>query len=120
MAKKRRTRSRSPWPLVLMLLVIALVASAVIWLASLNQSTQVAAGPTDPAEQIIPFPNIERVSLQDAYQAYQDGSAVFVDVRGDPFYFQAHIPGALNIPLNDLPDRIQELDPSAWIITYCT
>ena len=44
-----------------------------------------------------------------------------VDGRdGAAEFEQAHIPGALNIPLNDLPDRIQELDPSAWIITYCT
>lgn len=120
MAKKRRTRSRSPWPLVLMLLGIALVAGAVIWYTSTNQTAQEAGGPAHPAGQDIPFPDIERVTLQDAYQAYQDQSAVFVDVRGDPFYFQAHIPGALNISLNDLPNRVQELDPSAWIITYCT
>lgn len=64
------------------------------------------------------FPNIERVSIQDARAAYDQGSAVFVDVRTPEEYDQGRIVGALSIPLLDLPDRIGELDPNAWIITY--
>ncbi|MGW8250135.1 MAG: rhodanese-like domain-containing protein, partial [Anaerolineales bacterium] len=64
------------------------------------------------------FPQIERVSLQDAKAAYDQDQAVFVDVRSGEEYQQGHIPGAVNIPLLDIPNRIGELNPEDWIITY--
>jgi hypothetical protein len=63
---------------------------------------------------------IQRVPLQQAKAAFDARSAVFLDVRGASFYATAHIPGALNIPLADLETRLNELDPSQWIIPYCT
>lgn len=68
----------------------------------------------------IPYPQVERVSLQDAKVAYDAGTAVFVDVRGDDFYNSGHIPGALSIAEAELENRFSELDPNDWIITYCT
>jgi 3-mercaptopyruvate sulfurtransferase SseA len=65
-------------------------------------------------------PGVERISLADAKAAFDAESAVFLDVRDAQSYAEAHIPGALNIPVNDLPQRLDELDPSDWIITYCT
>jgi rhodanese-related sulfurtransferase len=35
-------------------------------------------------------------------------------------YLENHIPGAVSIPLTELEARFGELDPKAWIITYCT
>jgi 3-mercaptopyruvate sulfurtransferase SseA len=64
------------------------------------------------------FPDIARVSLADARAAYETRSAVFLDVRDASSYTQSHIPGALSIPLGDLPDRLGELDPEDWIIPY--
>ncbi len=66
------------------------------------------------------YPEIPRISVQDAKAAYDIGNAVFVDVRDPETYAQSHIVGAISIPLQDLPNRIKELDPQAWIITYCT
>ena len=63
---------------------------------------------------------IQRVPLQQAKAAFDARSAVFLDVRGSSFYAFSHIPGALNIPLADLETRLNELDPSQWIIPYCT
>jgi rhodanese-related sulfurtransferase len=62
--------------------------------------------------------SVPRVSLADAKAAYETGGAVFVDVRDAESYAQSHIPGALSIPLSELPNRIGELNPSDWIITY--
>ena len=66
------------------------------------------------------YPEIERVSLEDAKAALDAGTAVFVDVRGTDAYAMSHIPGSLSIPLADLEARLGELDPNQWIITYCT
>jgi len=66
----------------------------------------------------IDIETIPRVSLADAKAAYDTGQAVFVDVREAQSYAQSHIAGALSIPLEELPDRITELNPSDWIITY--
>jgi 3-mercaptopyruvate sulfurtransferase SseA len=66
------------------------------------------------------YPEIQRVSLEDAKAAYDAGSAVFVDVRAVDSYNISHIPGALNIPLANTQERLGELDKAKWIITYCT
>ncbi len=61
---------------------------------------------------------VQRVSLDDTKAAYGAGTAAFLDVRTLSSYEDSHIPGALNIPLNELPTRLGELDAGAWIITY--
>lgn len=63
---------------------------------------------------------IPRVSLKDSKAALDAGTAVFVDVRDSASYDSSHIPGALPIPLNELSGKLNELNPSSWIITYCT
>lgn len=66
------------------------------------------------------YPEIERVSLEEAKTALDSGIAVFVDVRGVDTYATRHIPGSLSIPLAELESRLGELDPNQRIITYCT
>jgi 3-mercaptopyruvate sulfurtransferase SseA len=77
-----------------------------------------------PITPEIPIPTsidqVIRVSLADAKTAFDGGTAVFVDVRDSSSYQEAHIPGALLISLSDLTSHLDELDPSSWIITYCT
>ena len=63
---------------------------------------------------------VVRLSLEDAKAAFDNGTAVFVDVRSQSSYAASHIPGALSIPLIELEPRVNELDPNQWIITYCT
>ena len=65
-------------------------------------------------------PEIERISLDKAKVAFDARSAVFIDVRSANAYAVAHIPGALNISLAEIETRLNELDPTQWIITYCT
>jgi len=52
--------------------------------------------------------------------AFDDGSAVFVDVRSARDYELAHIPGAINIYVAASPSQFGVLDKAEWIITYCT
>ncbi len=42
-----------------------------------------------------------------------------VDVRQPGEYNQGHLPGAKLIPLDELPERLEELDPSKPTLVYC-
>ncbi|AFL99829.1 NAD(FAD)-dependent dehydrogenase [Desulfitobacterium dehalogenans ATCC 51507] len=48
-----------------------------------------------------------------------DEDYIFVDVRTKVEFAMGHVEGAINIPVDDLRQRIQELDPEKLIIVYC-
>ena len=43
---------------------------------------------------------------------------VILDVRQPGEYSQSHIPGAVLIPLPELPDRLEEIDPEKPTLVY--
>lgn len=47
------------------------------------------------------------------------GQAVVLDVRPEPEYAAAHLPGALHIPLDDLAERLAELPRDRPVVAYC-
>ena len=47
-----------------------------------------------------------------------DGSYTLLGVREPEEYEQGHIPGALLIPLSELPDRLAEIDPQKPVLAY--
>ncbi len=47
------------------------------------------------------------------------GSAVLLDVRPRQEFDAGHLRGAINIPIDELPDRLSELPPESRVITYC-
>lgn len=49
----------------------------------------------------------------------RDGSVTLLDVRTPKEYAQGHIEGFLNIPVDDLRDRIGELDQSKPVYVHC-
>jgi hypothetical protein len=77
------------------------------------------AVPTAKAQEI-PYPEVPRVSLEEAKAALDAGSAIFVDVREPQSYEAEHIAGAINIPNYQIEARMGELDKQEWIIPYCT
>ena len=80
-----------------------------------NRQNAIPARPT-----LASLDQVPRVSLADAKAAFDAGTAIFLDVRDSSSYAGSHVPGAVLIPLSDLSARMGELDPSAWIIPYCT
>lgn len=44
---------------------------------------------------------------------------VLVDVRSEPEFKYGHIEGAVNIPVDELRERLDELDPDKMIVEYC-
>lgn len=49
----------------------------------------------------------------------QTGSVAVLDVRTDPEVARGFIAGSQHIPLNQLPDRYQELDQRGLLVVYC-
>jgi rhodanese-related sulfurtransferase len=47
------------------------------------------------------------------------GAAILVDVRTPDEYGERHIPGAINIPVQELSYRTGELDRGRVIVVYC-
>jgi 3-mercaptopyruvate sulfurtransferase SseA len=109
------SRRIAPWVFILIGLGLMLYGAWGFLTQSRSQPTTTVGNSAG-----IPYPEVERIALEDAKRAYDEGSAVFLDVRPASAYAASHIPGALNIPVNELPQRINELDPSRLIITYCT
>jgi len=113
---RRKRRNSSPNPLYILIGVGLLLIVAAVLLVNHNNS--IAATPAANAD--IPYPEIARVSIQDARAALESGEAVLLDVRSADAFTGRHIAGAVNIPLTQLDGRISELDPNQWIIPYCT
>ncbi len=49
----------------------------------------------------------------------KEGEFILLDVRQPAEYRAGHLPGALFIPLPELPDRVGELDHSKPVLAYC-
>jgi len=109
-------------PLMVVGLGIFLIALSLIWFASATRKTiSIQADvPAPVSSPRIPFPEIKRIQVGDAKAAFDLKQAVFIDTRGEPYFSQGHIPGALSITEDELQGRLRELDPNNWFITYCT
>ena len=114
MPSRRKTNS---FPIFVLIGGGLLLILAAILLFNQNNS---APSPEPAVEEGIPYPEIARVSIEDAKAALESGSAILLDVRSADAYAGSHIADAVNIPLAELESRIGELDPNHWIITYCT
>ncbi len=79
-----------------------------------------SAPPSNPANPNIPFASVQRVKLADAKAAFDQKTALFVDVRDADVYNINHITGAINVPLGEFQASLRAMDQNKWIITYCT
>jgi 3-mercaptopyruvate sulfurtransferase SseA len=107
--RKRRNTNLNPLYILIGGGLLLIVAAVLL----INRNNSVAS-------EGIPYPEIARVSIQDAKTALESGEAVMLDVRSADAYRGRRIAGAVNIPLAELGTRIGELDPNQWIIPYCT
>lgn len=62
----------------------------------------------------------ERVSATELHRMLQENVDVtVVDVRPKERFANGHVPGALNIPLASIEERIPDLPKDRPVITYC-
>lgn len=58
-------------------------------------------------------------SVQKKLPEYLKGGAVIVDVRSPTEYASGHIEGSLNIPLQELGNKISNLDKNKTVLLCC-
>ena len=62
---------------------------------------------------------LEAVDNDELVRRVRDGEVTVIDVRPREEYVAGHIPGAISVPLADLPKRIGELRKRRDIVAYC-
>ena len=62
---------------------------------------------------------LEPVSREELLGRLQDGSVTLLDVRPGDEFALGHLPGALNVPLDELERRLSELPKDQEVIAYC-
>ena len=60
-----------------------------------------------------------KIQLPELMKRYAEGSVQLVDIRFDEEYAAWQVGIGQHIPLNELPDRLDELDPEKTIVTMC-
>lgn len=82
--------------------------------------------PTDtPSSTELPpssfLPEVPRISVEEVKKKLDTGAnIVIVDSRSKASYDQAHITGAVSLPLEDMAEPYDDFDGYDEIITYCT
>src|SRR5579863_126154 len=62
---------------------------------------------------------LEPVAARELVVRLREGDVVLLDVRPEDEYGLGHLPGALNIPLRQLEQRLDELPRNHEIVAYC-
>jgi rhodanese-related sulfurtransferase/rubrerythrin len=62
---------------------------------------------------------MDTITAQKMIGQKRPGELELLDVRQEWEYSEMHLPGARLIPLGELPDRLNELDPDRPVLVYC-
>lgn len=63
--------------------------------------------------------SLEPVPTRELLERVRDGLVTVLDVRPPEEYESGHLPGAINIPLSELEEHLDELDSQQEIVAYC-
>jgi len=111
---RSKRKNNATLPIILFALVLVLSIGGMILAQNLREAR--IANPGNIRSQ----DDVPRVTVAEAYEAARSGEAVLLDTRGEAQFAALHAAGAINIPLNEILARMDELDPDTWYITICT
>jgi rhodanese-related sulfurtransferase/DNA-binding transcriptional ArsR family regulator len=63
--------------------------------------------------------SFEAVSRDELQARLRDGLVTILDVRPEDEFAEAHLPGAVNVPLSQLRERMDELPRDLDVVAYC-
>lgn len=63
--------------------------------------------------------SLEPISRDELVARIEDGNIVLLDVRPEDEFVQGHIPGALNIPLATLEQKLFQIPDGGLVVAYC-
>jgi rhodanese-related sulfurtransferase/DNA-binding transcriptional ArsR family regulator len=74
----------------------------------------------DPARRgYLGAEDTEQIGRQELLRRARAGEVLVLDVRPAPEYAAGHIPGAVSIPVEELPGRLAELPDDVEVVAYC-
>lgn len=92
--------------------------------ASNNSNARPASSPAtssaNSSTQILPYPEVPRITIADAKKAYDAGTAVLVDTHSKEMYDNEHITSAINVPFNEMDSYLDKVPKDKVMITYCS
>jgi rhodanese-related sulfurtransferase len=112
-------------PLIIGALVVAALLGFAFWRMSARNATPVATQ-TQPVAAETPAPSpdaraaMPRITVTDLRDKLAKNEVTLIDVRDADAYLEAHIPGAMHIPLTRIDGEISYLPKGKPIVTYCT
>ncbi|MWV64837.1 rhodanese-like domain-containing protein [Halorubrum sp. JWXQ-INN 858] len=53
---------------------------------------------------------VEELTPAEVHERVQNGTVRVVDTRPEPAFERGHVPGAINVPLTELPARVGEIE----------
>lgn len=59
------------------------------------------------------------IGLEELRERQRDEQVILLDVRPPHEYRAGHLPGAISMPVDELPERLHELPKSSPIVAYC-
>jgi rhodanese-related sulfurtransferase/predicted transcriptional regulator len=62
---------------------------------------------------------LESMTRAELQRHLRDRDVVVLDVRPAPEFAAGHIPGALNVPIDDLQRRLSEIPAETQVVAYC-
>lgn len=62
---------------------------------------------------------LDPIAAEELLGRARDGLVTVIDVRPAEEYRQGHVPGALNVPLDEVEARLSELPRNSEVIAYC-
>jgi len=104
--------------------IFAAIAGLCVFVActDIGEPITVSVSPT-PAPTAAPKSDGEdapRISLADAKKAFDDGTATFIDTHPKANFDAGHIPGAINVTVQDLETKFSSIPKGKRIIAYCS
>lgn len=104
---------------IAVVLAILVVAVGVIAAGGGSAGDAVDVAADVPAEGLAAAPqNISPTQFQSQF-AGGDGDYVLIDVRTPSEFADGHIPGAVNIPVQELGARLNEVPQGVPVVLYC-
>jgi len=99
--------------------LIALSLLMGVWVSCSAPATPVPATTVSRGEQAAAETLPADLTVAAVHDLYGSDGAVIVDVREESEYAEGHIPGAILIPLGELPDRLSEVPTDQPVVVAC-
>ncbi|MEN4807108.1 metalloregulator ArsR/SmtB family transcription factor [Pantoea agglomerans] len=71
------------------------------------------------ADRVNQTESLESISREELLERLKAGDVTLLDVRPQEEYQAGHLPGAINIPVEELNDRLSELKQEQTVVAYC-